>query len=520
MDIESFPSFADGDVRITVLPDIYKLHSSLLRDRSGVLKKILDKSQPLSLTLEQQRQCSASVGYARLNLVGSSIHKYGMLEIQGYDDSHCTMEEIVPSSFPAWPHSIRHVWANMLKIFHGIPPTLDEGGSDLILENCQALVELGEDIQASDAVSRALNTALYSPDQQINRLIAQDPVSWVKLAVYIQSGPIFQESMIHLVGKWGLLEEKDRDSLPIGIRSICNRKLEHLNEIKKAAELKIVNHVPRPRSSTNHYRETNNVYVWMALAYYQQWLCQSFAEGRNYRASDGGAAFYHAIALGGDVYLNKLVQDISHFPTAQTGEESKKGLTELESDLHELKKSINGFVSDLLVNHAKYDPDIFGELPYLTCCQVGEEEMPPRQKNAMASDYAAGVRVTNVNGNFVNPNSLQHTFYQHPRSNNVQEPTGMTNYNGHTDAYYLTNGTQDNFGFNQPNVIPHWSLNWTGAADFSNPAPALPMPSLADMTTGIYQTQMDVNGNFDEIDVFGILPTTETEENDGDMAFI
>jgi hypothetical protein len=82
MDLERLPCSIDGDVRITVLPDVHRLRSSVLIECSGALKKLLDMPQPLPFKLEQQRQCGASLGSVRLNLVSSSIHKYGMLEIQ------------------------------------------------------------------------------------------------------------------------------------------------------------------------------------------------------------------------------------------------------------------------------------------------------------------------------------------------------------------------------------------------------------------------------------------------------
>ncbi|KAL3468601.1 hypothetical protein BJX64DRAFT_9088 [Aspergillus heterothallicus] len=521
MELESFPHFADGDVRITILPDIYRLHSSLLKDESGVLRKLLDRSQPLFLSLEQQRQCGACVGCLRLNLVGSSIHKYGMLEVQGYDDSHCTMDQFVPRTFPVWPDRVRHVWVNMFRIIHGAPPILDEDGYDLILENCQALIELGDDIQASDIVSRALNTALHNLDQHIYRSIAQDPVSWVELAVYIQSAPVFQESMIHLVGKWGLVKGQERDSLTINIRNICERKVEHLNEIKKAAKLQIVNYGPGTLLSASRCKEASNVYVWMASTYHQQWLCQSLAEGRNYRASDGGASFYRAIASAGDAYLNRLGKNTFHFITNEIDNGDTKGLEVFEMTLHELKEGIRNLVSDLLIDHAKYDPGIFGELPYLTCCQVAEEEMPPKPKTAMAGDYAVENSEANVNGSFRNGSNIQYSYFNNAMSNRVQLSTNATAYNDHLTNYYLPMGMQDHFGFDGSNVMQQWG--WADAADYSSATLPLPMPLLADMTTGIYQTQMDENDDFDEINVFGIVPTFETEEhspNDESKAFI
>ncbi|KAI9372566.1 hypothetical protein BJX61DRAFT_542586 [Aspergillus egyptiacus] len=314
-----------------------------------------------------------------MNLVSSPTHKYGALEIQDHENSHCAMEEMNPDSFPVWPPKTRRVWSNIFKICYNQDPNLDDGGYASILENCIALAEVGEEMEASIFVLQAIRTTLLGFDQQLYRLISEDPVSWVKLAVRIQSAPIFQESMVHLVGKWGLLEDQDRDSLPKSIKDLCNKKLEDLELTKKAVELKIVN-LPRPRSDKHRQRGRNVIFAWMALNFYQQWLCESFVEGRNYRAPDGGASFYRAIAAGGDAYFDKLYHEISEFPSVEGQPESMKGLQEFENDLNELKKGIKEFVSDLLVNRAKYDPDSLGELPYLTCCKVEENEMPRPQK--------------------------------------------------------------------------------------------------------------------------------------------
>ncbi|KAL5343506.1 hypothetical protein BJX70DRAFT_171627 [Aspergillus crustosus] len=319
-----------------------------------------------------------------LNLVGPTVHRYGMLEIQGYDDSLYVSDDMSPCSFPVWPQRTRQIWSNMLKIFDDLPPILDDGGYDSILDSCQALVELGEELQASDVVSNAIQTTLITFDQQLHRLIAQGPVSWVKLAVRIQIAPISKESMIHLVGKWGLLEGNERETLPKGIRDLCRQKLDDLNENKIAIEHQIVNHVPHPRTGSVHRRESNNVFIWMALTFYQQWLCQSFVESRNYRAPDGEATYYRAIAAGGDAYLTKLDEDFAQISAPESRSGSSKGLKELERNLNELKRGIKDFVSDLLVNTAKYDPDILGELPYLTCCMMNEEQMP--ESNASASN--------------------------------------------------------------------------------------------------------------------------------------
>lgn len=312
-------------------------------------------------------------------------------------------------SFPMWSEHIRCVWSNIFRIFYDEPPVLDTDGQGSILANCQMLFEKAEELHSTGVVSRAIQTTLLTFDQTLYKLISQDPVSWVKLAVCIQSGSVFKESMIHLVGKWGLLEEKERKSLPKSVRTLCVQKIQGLNEIKKAVEFRIVNRLPHPCLDEAYYRETKNVFGWMALTFYQQWLCQSFAAGRNYHAPDGGAAFYRKIAAGDDPCLNEFDQTIGQLSASlEIGNEQHK---ELKKDLDELKKVMKHMVSDLLINQAKYDPLLNGELSHLTCCQVREEEMPlPETLNYKLPGIKDIMGVPNCNIHIPNDSRVRQSF--------------------------------------------------------------------------------------------------------------
>ncbi|KAL4821167.1 hypothetical protein BDW67DRAFT_172571 [Aspergillus spinulosporus] len=479
-----------------------------------------------------------------MNLVGSSAHKYGMLEIQSYYDPQCAIDETSMCSFPVWPDKTRHIWSNVFKIFYDLPPILDNDGYNSILENCQALAELAEDLQSAEIVCPAINKTLLGFDQQLYRLIAQNPVDWVTLAVRIQSAPIFQESMVHLIGKWSLIKKSDRELLPQNIRTLCVQKIHDLNAVKKTIELRIVNSLPRPRSDSPQYRETSNYFGWMALTFYQQWLCESFAEGRNHHAADGGAAFYRAIAAGGDFYLNKLDQDISQFSAsfgANAG--SNKGLRELEKDLNELKKGMKGLVGDLLVNRAKYDSAILGELPYLTCCKVSEEEMPP-VKVTFGSEIGSQIQdFRNTMALFPSNSNTYQTFPSGPVPNVGGASAGaMVGFNNNfANDYPLHPGLQNNnpnmFTFNafsqqstEPNLI------WDNTVGFSSPSlnNGGPLSSISEITdtNSIYQVQTQSQTQFDDgtnlggsLDMFNVPLLTDgggyvQHGNDGSMAFL
>ncbi|KAL4877485.1 hypothetical protein BJY04DRAFT_127555 [Aspergillus karnatakaensis] len=524
MDHGFFPQFTDGAVTITVRPDIYHLQSSVLKNCSEYLRQLLQGHPASAIPLR------GKLRHVNLNLVGSSVHRYGMLEVQGYEDSLYGSEGLSPCSFPVWPPAIRHLWSNVMKIFSNIHPVLDNNGYDSILGNCQALIQLGEELHSSEVISRTIRETLIGFDQQLYRLIAEDPVSWIVLGVRIQSVAVFQESMIHLVGKWGLLEQIEREALPRSIRILCEQKLYDLNATKIAVEERIVNHIPRPRFDRAGYRETNNVFVWMALTFYQQWLCQSFLESRNYRAPDGGAAFYRAIAAGGDAYLSKIDQEIARFPTVNTSGTSTKGLKELEKNLNELKKGTKGLVSELLVNQAKYDPDILGELPYLTCCKFDDVQMPLPETQAMSYQIEGMSNLDlSMTGNIPNDIS-QDTLYPVPMLNGIESEKGMMYaHNPSTDSLVIP-GIQNDPSLNAFNTYNMHNLDpftWGNSVDFRNPHAEALIPIMPEITKDFYQSQYNQDNYPGGMDIFSVSPITESDgptqddmhmQSDGNMA--
>jgi hypothetical protein len=79
MDPGTFPQLTDGNVKIAVLPDIYQLQSSVLGRHSQLLRRLIESDQSFVASPRQRNTSSRCVN---MNLVGSSAHKYGMLEIQ------------------------------------------------------------------------------------------------------------------------------------------------------------------------------------------------------------------------------------------------------------------------------------------------------------------------------------------------------------------------------------------------------------------------------------------------------
>ncbi|RAK98879.1 uncharacterized protein BO80DRAFT_325753, partial [Aspergillus ibericus CBS 121593] len=373
MDLASFPNFIDGDVKLTVEPDVYKLHSQVLAAASKVLGDLvapLPEIGPLPYI-----QGMNHLGIREINLVGDAAHKYGAFQVQ--EPRHFNNEVMGFTdlgSFPVWPAKTRQCWANIFKMFYQINPTLhDNGMPSNLLQNSLELVDLAEDIEATHVIFPAISTALVGYGQEFYHCIAHDPIRWNKLGLRIQSVTIFQESIIHLVGRWNCLTDDGFKSLPEVSRELCSRKQDQVVMLKQMVEVQILQHQPGAMPHTNPAdAKCRDVYMWMAIAFFRQWLCQTITDSRNHRALDGGAAFYRAIGAGGGAYLEVIDQSslVLLFPI------DHYEVMIIEERLSTVKDRVKHLVAELLVNRSGYDPKAWGELPYLTCCKLYNQDFP------------------------------------------------------------------------------------------------------------------------------------------------
>ncbi|KAE8364574.1 hypothetical protein BDV27DRAFT_157718 [Aspergillus caelatus] len=365
----AFPQFGDGDVNITIYEDIYQLHSTVLKARSRELRDLLSSLGSYGI---------GHFGCVQLELVESASHGYGVLEFLDPNDKYRYGPMYMQLQKPIimWPPEIRLLWANMFKILYGLCPLLDHGGLQNVLCRCWDVVNLADCLRATRTVFPAIVDALRELGPHFYALTAEDPINWIKLGTYMRSALIFKEAAIHVIGNWNALQG-DLDYLPSVVHELCESKQAELVEFKQLLEARMLTYCPYtivPATSCAEDMTTPCVKdfgMWTAMTYYSQWFCMAVAENRTYYARDGGAAFYRAIYTGGDAYLDTEEQATTNaFPM------SAYRAKMLDRTLNILKGEMSKFVSVLLVNESHYDPDLMGELPYLTCCKVDDEELP------------------------------------------------------------------------------------------------------------------------------------------------
>lgn len=249
-----------------------------------------------------------------------------------------------------------------------------------MLNDCVGLIDVAESLGSVNTVSESVDIALLRQGQVLFRSIAANASAWADLAFRVRSPTIFKEALIHLVGQWNMLSEKDRDALNPDVLKICQRKHKELDLMKQAIEIRILGHYPsvvqrRADANPGRMSYSNDIYMWMVLSLFRHWFSQSICEQRNFLSKDGGAILYRQIGEAGSFYLDRKNLEGFHmyFPMSQ------KGMSVLENHLSVYKQELKPFVNELLVHRSQLDVTK-ESVPYLTCCVVEKTDYPWRHK--------------------------------------------------------------------------------------------------------------------------------------------
>ena len=275
------------------------------------------------------------------------------------------------------PNPVYKHYDNLFRALYN--EALDIDGTDLasVLGDCMGLVNIAENYECVSCVAESVDIALLRQGQVLFKSIANNPVAWANFAMRIKSPTIMKDCLIHLVGKWRMLSEREHSELNPSVATICQRKHEDLRTMKSAIELRILGHyssvVQKPvHENPGRMSYGNDIYSWMALSFFRHWFSQSICENKTFDAEDGGFKFYQALHRGGQSYLDRIQCESFHlyFPM------SRKGKTVFENHLAAYKADIQPFAAPLLVNRSQLELAEDEDLGHLTCLEVDIKDYP------------------------------------------------------------------------------------------------------------------------------------------------
>ena len=225
-------------------------------------------------------------------------------------------------------------------------------------------------------IADKIDLALLRKHRQLFDAIAANPAPWSELGLRLESPTIFREAIIHLVGRWPAMSEGVRSDLRDEIRLLCQKKHGELHARKGMIEVRIASYYPQVLNRTVDFNPgqtsySSDIYLWMAVSLFRHWFAQAICEDRGRNSIDGGARLYRQLDAAGYAYLDRRAQERYHqrFPM------TPKGVQALATALSTIKEDVKVLVAEILINRALIDVQEKGT-PYLTCCQVGKEDLP------------------------------------------------------------------------------------------------------------------------------------------------
>ncbi|KXS94890.1 hypothetical protein AC578_1674 [Pseudocercospora eumusae] len=374
---ESFPEFADGDVKLTITgARQYQLHSGVLKNASPVMRDLLanENAAPLS-----RRAVSNGIVIR---------HKLVLVHNPDNEDDEQEIDyvlEPVPLDAMGRPSGNNPVGVGMeleegrrinpifmaydavLGAMYNQPINLgdsqQDGLSDL-LSNAFQVTVVSEYLDCIRIVSKPIEATLLATGQNLNRAIASNPVPWLTFAARVRSRAIFKEALIHAAGQFNqpsVMDKINRDEIPADVLEVLVRKGRWVQKTVSDSTRYLASYYPsmllrevRPGDKDNVSRASygNDIVMWIAVCIFRHWICDLMASDRTHHAPDMGWAFVNAVCMGGDIYLSRqMLQHNFHVRFPMTS----KGMACVEHRLAEIKDDVKQWAVPLKINNSSLD---------------------------------------------------------------------------------------------------------------------------------------------------------------------
>jgi hypothetical protein len=227
-------------------------------------------------------------------------------------------------------------------------------------------------------VSRTVEAALLSQGQNLYRAVSANPVAWANMSIRVRSAALVQETIIHLVGLWNSLDDREKSSLQPCLQPLVQRKVIELKEQCQKAERRLLTYFPAPLAREtpvgglppNRSSYGNDVYIWMALTIFRQFLATAFSQDKHHSARDHGFALYQIINDGDYLRTEELAGFHRRFPM------SPRGRSTIEDHIRKIQIQVKVFVQPIVGNVAQLDTERY-KVGHLTCVSVRKEEVTP-----------------------------------------------------------------------------------------------------------------------------------------------
>ncbi|KAI2626835.1 hypothetical protein GGS21DRAFT_263686 [Xylaria nigripes] len=163
---------------------------------------------------------------------------------------------------------------NMFRIFYNYPPVLDTISIPDAYVQCKSLLALADQYDALAVVGPRVDHHLLQFQGRLWKQIFKYPVSYLRLGYLSRSKVIFQEALIHVVGKWPNGERSIRTSFPEIVLEIIEDKVGQLEETVCRIEGQLFR-LNLTNSRGERVGPQTSYLDWLAVSFFRQWLADN-----------------------------------------------------------------------------------------------------------------------------------------------------------------------------------------------------------------------------------------------------
>ncbi|KKA29789.1 hypothetical protein TD95_003507 [Thielaviopsis punctulata] len=168
-------------------------------------------------------------------------------------------------------HDILRDYDNLFRIFYNYPPMIDGVSIADAYVQCKSLLSLADQYDALEVVGPRVDHHLLQFQGRLWQQIAKYPISYLRLAYMARSKVIFQEALIHVVGKWPAGERSLRSDMPSSVMEIIEDKVADLRDRVAHVESRLYRLTLLTKSG-EQITPANSFLDWLVVSLFRQWL--------------------------------------------------------------------------------------------------------------------------------------------------------------------------------------------------------------------------------------------------------
>ncbi|KFY99523.1 hypothetical protein V498_00674 [Pseudogymnoascus sp. VKM F-4517 (FW-2822)] len=332
---------------------------------------------------------------------GSKVGKTASLKEAQDDECRIISSKSRIPSPPASPTTpiakYRQIQGRKIKALHSLfrmlydeDPMISSMDMNFALFQVKDMISVAKPYKLLPKVRAHIGHSLAQRGRRLYQAILREPIQWLKVSVDLENKIIFQEAVVHLVGKFPDVDNFARElfpGVPEDVIGLLYRKVVEIDRrIYRVNELLMTSAIYESgvRAQLNGLNKTS-FDVSILIHCWREWFIRRLSEARTpaFRPEEPSiqsklGMLYRDIAAGGDTYLPEDEVMDSLRPLQLQGTAQTEGFLQWDTaayDLKLLKDYASGEVQEVCANTSQLNP-ADGGFKYLTCTQVGAHEYP------------------------------------------------------------------------------------------------------------------------------------------------